>query len=269
MLSALLHALIALTILGQSAGGYSVDPSLPPPETVVHGERISPVETQDRLFSSTRFWRLDPGRYEVEVWWTQNQYRAGTDDSLLQLEIEIGLAPHLQLDLYENFTPTPRFDVEGSQIELRYAFGNGYGAIPLNPVLYLEWHPRHQAPDRGEVRLLLGGRLADRLVWASNLYAESNLDGLGGGGGADAEAGATVAASAAVLGDWLRLGAEAQGGVDQHGTGTFWPSALVGPDLLLAWRGRGLKLTVTAFFGLFARDPSFRLLAIAGWQFPC
>src|SRR5262249_37581297 len=37
-------------------------------ETVVHARVPSPQWTQDRSFTSTRFWLLDPGSYEVQTW---------------------------------------------------------------------------------------------------------------------------------------------------------------------------------------------------------
>jgi len=262
-----LATLLAL-VLRQTAGGYGVEPAKGP-ETTVHAARESPEETQDRLFVGARFWRLDPGRVEVETWWTQEAGRNASSVALLQAEVEIGLTPHLQLDLYQNLNASSAgVDVEGEQIEVRYSFGRVYNQLPLNPVLYLEWHPRHQAQDRAEVRLLLGGDLAAHGLWAFNAYAESNADGFRGAGnvGADAEVGGTAALSFPALGKWLRLGAEAQVGADEHGGQAFQPVALVGPNVLLAAHSVGLKLTATSYFGLMPMDPRVRLLVIAGWQ---
>lgn len=64
----------------------------------------------------------------------------------------------------------------------------------------------------------------------------------------------------------IRIGAEARGGVDQHGTSTFYPMVLVGPNLLLRAPSR-LKLTATAFIGLAPMDPRIRVLTIARWAF--
>ena len=63
--------LISAHALGQKTGGYTAEPSKPGPklETVVTA--CSPEETQDRQFAGSRLWRLDPGQYEVEVWWDQ------------------------------------------------------------------------------------------------------------------------------------------------------------------------------------------------------
>jgi hypothetical protein len=264
----------ATNTLAQEAGGYSAGPGLGPPEyqTTVTAPRpkTSPVYTQDRVFGATRFWLLDPGRYEVEVWWEEKFKKDGPNESIFKLEIEIGLTPHIQLDIYQNFIlVNGQFDVEGNQIELRYAFAARYNEIPWNPVLYLEWHPRKAAQDRAEVRLLMGGDLPAAGLWAVNVFAEGNVDYFNASyaEGFDGEFGATAATSFPVIPDVLRLGAEIRGGVDQHGTDTFYASGFIGPNLLLTYRPAGLKLTATALVGLFSEDPRVRLFVIAGWQF--
>src|SRR5215472_8631391 len=115
---ALALALVSGGAAAQVAGGYSAEPSKEAPsyETVVQSNKPSPTQTQDRVFSGTRFWLLDPGRYEVETWWSEKFKKDDPNEGLLQLEIEIGLAPHLQLDLYQNFSidNDGKFDVEGN-----------------------------------------------------------------------------------------------------------------------------------------------------------
>lgn len=265
---------LASSALAQESGGYSAGPGLgtaPAYETTVNAPRVkSPVQTQDRVFAASRFWKLDPGRFEVEVWWDEKFKKDEPNEALLQLELEIGLTPHLQLDIYQNFSLVEgRFDVEGNQIEIRYAFAANYNEISWNPVLYLEWHPRKQAQDRAEVRLLVGGDLPAQGLWAANVFAEGNVDYFNASyaEGFDGEFGITASTSFPVLRDVLRLGAEVRGGVDQHGSPRFYASGFVGPNLLLTYRPAGLKLTATALFGLFPEDPRARLLVIAGWQF--
>ena len=264
---------LATSALAQEAGGYSAGPGLGSPDyqTTVNAPRLkSPVQTQDRVFGASRFWKLDPGRYEVEVWWDEKFKRDEPNESLLKLEIEIGLTPHIQLDLYQNFIISEgRFDIEGNQFELRYAFAAQYNEIPWNPVLYLEWHPRKQAQDRAEIRLLMGGDLPGGGLWASNIFAEGNVTYFNApyAEGFDGEFGATASVSYPVLADVLRLGGELQGGVDQHGSPRFYASGFVGPNVLLTYRPLNLKLTMTALFGIFHEDPLCRLFVIAGWQF--
>ena len=264
---------LASTALAQEAGGYSAGPGLGSPDyqTTVNAPRVkSPVDTQDRVFGASRFWKLDPGRYEVEVWWDEKFKKDEPNEALLQLEIEIGLTPHIQLDIYQNFIiSNGQFDVEGNQIEMRYAFAAQYNEISWNPVLYIEWHPRKQAQDRAEVRLLMGGDLPAGGLWAANVFAEGNVDYFNASyaEGFDGEFGATASTSFPLIPNVLRLGAELRGGVDQHGSPRFYASGFIGPNLLLTYRPAGLKLTATALFGLFPEDPRARLLVIAGWQF--
>jgi hypothetical protein len=228
------------------------EPVLPPApvyRSQVIGYRPSPEWTQDRSFTSTRFWRLDPGQYEVEFWWRTRLYREANTpaDVLLQAEIEIGIAPHLQLDLYENVQFNQGDDgsrhltQEGNQIELRIAIPSYYGQMFGNPVIYLEWHPRQGQPDRAEVRLLLGGAPTPRLYLVVNPYVEANMEStestsvaLDAAGRpildqmgqptltrtskylADAEVGTTLAAGVRIT-DWLRLSAEMKIGGDMLG----------------------------------------------------
>lgn len=253
----------------QTAGGYSVDPSKSSPDysATVAAQRPSPAFTQDRAFSSTRFWLLDPGRYEVEIWCSQKRQRGGTNETLGQVEIEIGLAPHLQIDLYQNFNLDGSVSSEGQQIEMRYSFGLHYNDIPFNPVLYLEWHPRHHAQDRAEARLLLGGDVG-KVLWAANLFYEMNVDGYNApvNEGKDLEVGATAAASYG-FGDYVRVGAEVKAGGDMHGGPSVQPMFLAGPNVLLKLPSAHLKLTATLLIGAMDQDPKLYPWIIAGWGF--
>lgn len=161
------------------------DPS-PPYQATVRARRPSPAWTQDRSFTSTRFWLLDPGNYEAQVWFRTRAFPElggvrAAPEFLFQAEVEIGVVPHLQIDLYENLNFNVGEDgarslqQEGVQIEARVAIPNYYGEMFGNPVLYFEFHPRHNDPDRGEFRLLLGGAPTRWLYLALNPYVEANL----------------------------------------------------------------------------------------------
>jgi hypothetical protein len=267
--AALLLAAAASAQEAPEAGGYSAGPSKTAPEyrTTVHA---SPEFTQDRVFAGSRFWLLDPGRYEVEMWIDDKLQPDGTNEGLWQLEVEIGLAPHLQLDLYENFNfGSAGFSRQGEQLELRVAFGSYYNSIPTNPVLYLEFAPKHAAQDRAEIRLLLGGDVGTHILWAANLFAECNVDDFNASyaEGVDAEGGLTAAGSFAVVPEWLRVGLEGRGGFDMHGSPTLYPSLMFGPNILFTARPAHFKLTATALFGLIPQDPRVRLFLIAGVGF--
>jgi hypothetical protein len=217
-----------------------VTPPPPPPQqsrykSLVKTHKPSPEWTQDRNFTSTRFWLLDPGNYEFETWSRTRVFDNGPPEQLFQIEAEIGVVPHLQLDIYENITfnqeadGVRRVQQEGNQIEARVAIPSYYGQIPTNPVLYFEWHPRHNAPDRFEFRLLLGGSATRWLFLAANPYVEFNVEpsdvqviDMGGATVtqskfvADMEFGTTLAAGFKIT-PWLRLSAEMKIGADMLG----------------------------------------------------
>ncbi len=188
VLSASAHAASAQETEGKSAG-----PGMTPHyETTVSGD--SPAFTQDRTFPGTRFWKLDQGHYEIEQWWRLRAPRGADAFQIWQTEIEMGLTRRVQLDLYENLS-TEGGDLhhEGNQIEARIALDPVYGRTPMNPVLYLEWHPMHLAADRAEVRLLGGGQLlGPKLVGAVNLFFEQNVTN---GPDASAPSGSSFAAN--------------------------------------------------------------------------
>jgi hypothetical protein len=221
----------------------------PPPKSYrawVRAHKPSPEWTQDRNFSSTRFWLLDPGDIELETWFRTRIFpevggvRAPAE-MRLQQEVEFGVFPHVQLDLYENITfnveedGVRRAQQEGNQIEARIAIPSYYGQMFLNPVLYLEWHPRHNQPDRAEFRMLLGGAPTRWLFLALNPYVETNVEqtdivsaAIDVRTGApvvvhaqkfiaDMEVGTTLAAGFRIT-DWLRLSAELKIGGDMLGS---------------------------------------------------
>src|SRR5579871_5385295 len=232
------------------------EPSLPekpedsdsgsPYQSTVKAHNPSPLWTQDRSFTSTRFWLLDPGQYEVETWLRTRVFHEinGTQppaEILFQNELEIGLFPHVQIDIYENLT----FNVEdggkrgvqqeGVQLEARIAIPSYYDQIFGNPVIYLEFHPMHNNPDRAEVRILLGeGFLGNRLYVAMNPYFETNVEQLGGQWILDAELGTTLAAGVKIT-DWLRVSGEVKVGGDMLGdpSNKFHFVAWAGPGFIL------------------------------------
>ncbi len=272
-----------------SAGGYSIGPGLPVPagqpqpgqyETRVESYRASPTYSQDRDFPGTRFWRLDPGSYEVEAWWTGETLSprlGGGQDNFYQTEIEMGLAPHLQMDVYLNVDNPPHsvaYDLAGLAVEVRYSIARDYGSIWANPVLYLEFTPQYFNSPRLEGRILLGGDLLPGkpglIVAAANLYYEQNLVPTQTPDGIDAELGVDAAASVQVFRDTLRLGAELKGGLDDHAVSRLtpglpqFPTLLVGPNFIVKLPSNALKLMGTIFFGTEPYDPAVMPMLVLG-----
>lgn len=229
----------------------------------------SPEWTQDRFATSTRFWLLDPGTYEVQTWLRTRLPHVdpatgarGPNEYLWQHEIEIGIYPHVQIDLYENLINddgSHDLKQEGVQIEARIAVGSYYGQVPLNPVVYLEFHPRHDAPDRAEVRILLGGAPRRWLSLAANPYFEGNVEPTNGKYVADAEVGTTLAAAFRVT-SWLSLDAEAKIGGDMlgHADNKFRFVWFFGPGFLAkplpGKLKRYLKIMGTCLFAMPGTD---------------
>ena len=254
-------ALLLLTVpaAAQETGGFSAGPGERPSDYGAGVEGVSPTWTQDRTFPGTRFWKLDAGSYEVETWWNLRKNRDEDPFHLLQAELEIGLTPRIQLDLYEvMLVEDGTFYHEGNKIEARIAVDPVFGSTPLNPVIYLEWHPRHLDSDRAEVRLLLGDEiLGPKLVAAANLFYEQNVtmsaDGMGGRTYIpNPEAGITAAASYAVAAQRLRVGAEAKFALEKEefDDASWEKQLLVGPNLSTRLAGEKLKLYATVLFGL-------------------
>ncbi|HZU98621.1 MAG TPA: hypothetical protein VFF73_18090 [Planctomycetota bacterium] len=246
----------------------------------------SPSWTQDRNFPNTRFWRLDYGAVEVESWYQVKVHRPkasgpgsnGTEHLWLE-EIEVGILPGIQLDVYENFIKEPggKVEQEGNQIEFRIAPFE-YGTVPLNPTLYLEWHPTAQGhpdgQDRWEIRLLIGGSPIPRLYLVGNAGVEMETSG-----NRLMEWGFNAGAAYEVIEGVLRLGVET---FDTFEWSTTHQSAgdgfdgEIGPDFMVRplaalnpdW-GHWLKISGSFLFGLNEGPSSERLRAIiiVGCQF--
>lgn len=219
--------------------------------------------SQDRTFPGTRFWKLDKGKMEVEIWWRRRELeRKKTDASfgdgfnIVQFEFEVGITDRIQLDIYENLTnrnADKDWQREGTQIEARIAFDPVYNRTPLNPVLYLEWHPLHLGPTRAEGRLLLGQEVLDeKLLAAVNLFYEQNVTKGPGGFEPNPELGLTGGASYAVSGQKLRLGAEVKVAFekDDWDDERWSKQLLIGPNIATRLAGEKLKLFLTTLFGV-------------------
>jgi hypothetical protein len=263
----------------QGVGGQDVGPGHDAGEPGTLGP--SPTWTQDRTFPGTRFWKLDKDRYEVEQWWLlrapARSDNGGKSFHVLQTEVEIGITDRVQLDIYENLSTerTGQLEHAGNQIEARIAIDPVYGHTPLNPVIYLEWQPRHLESDRAEIRLLGGDEiLGDNLVGAANLFYEQNLTNspapMGGSTFVpNPEMGATGAVSYAVLGQRLRAGAEGKIAFEKD----LWsdPSwafqLLIGPNVSTRLYGEKFKLYATCLFGLTDKSRKIDSLVILATGF--
>ena len=156
--------------------GDTLDPDRPV------GSYQQPNWTTERYFPSSRTYLIPEHRLETELWIRAKKYKGdagGGTQYTYQQEIEYGLTDRIQIDFYLNQIQqanSTMIDGEGAQFELRWALAD-WGKIPANPVIYLEYHPRKNDPDKAEVRFLFGGNLAPRLHWTLNFAAETELWG--------------------------------------------------------------------------------------------
>lgn len=154
-------------------------PGQPDASDAPTGDYRQPLWTAARMFPETRTYVIPRHSLEAEFWLGSETYRnGGGTKTLAQQEIEYGFARRWQFDFYLNevWAPGQKFEVEGEQIEFRYALAD-WGKLPANPTLYFEYHPMRAEPDRLELRLLLGDNLAPGWHWSSNLGYEIGLWG--------------------------------------------------------------------------------------------
>jgi hypothetical protein len=246
--------------------------------TRVQTYRPSPSDTQIREFSQTRLWVLDPGRYTVEQWWTGKLGGnvGGTDpnapnDSFFQSEIEMGIAPHVQVDIYLNLEMEANETGGGSHLtdhtgvaaEVRVALPSYWGETFMNPTLYFEVASQYYNSPRAEFRLLLGGELfTPKLLAAANLLYEQNIF-WGPTNTTDMEVGGDFGVNYDLVDGIFKVGAEMQAGWDMHGTRTLQPVLLIGPSVILKTKDNALKLLATLLFGTEPDDPKYKPVIIA------
>ena len=232
-------------------------------------QRVGPYEqprwTARRRFPSTRVYVRPPGTAELEYWLRPTITKDGDTEIRTLYELSVGFEPRLQLDLYFR-TDQEGDDSEmliGQQVEIRYALAD-WGKIWGNPTLYLEWVGLEQRPDKVEAKLLLGGELAERWHWGSNLVGEFEL-----GGEREYEYQLTGGATYTVVDSKLSLGAEAQLIVadvkdDRGDFGT--PTILLGPRV--QWKPtERLNITFAPLVGLTDESPDFRAFFVVGYEF--
>jgi hypothetical protein len=297
----------------QQAGGYSAGPGLPgaqfpapavdggvSPETFVPDDgsdryttrvisfRPAPSFTQDREFTTTRVWVLDPGKFTVEQWWNgffgapRAQPNPYPDDQFFQTEIEMGIAPHLQVDIYAN----DEFDQDASgnyhvavgghtgvAAELRVALGNAWGQIPGNPTLYFELTSQYYNSPRAEFRLLLGDTFfTPKLLGALNLAFERNIfrDSTTG---IDYEIKADFGLNYEIVHDIFRAGVEGVLGFDSHGTidaegyTLLHPVVAFGPSVLLTEPKKRIKVLAALLHGFADWDQPWMPTVIVSTTF--
>ena len=300
--------------VAQTAGGYSAGPAqaVPSYQTVTDGgvpgetpsrddngidytSRVtsyvpSPTYTQNREFTNARLWVLDPGKYTVEQWWRGSfgapraAPNAYPDGHFFQTEIEMGIAPHVQVDIYANYefgqnaAEGGTYEVAkgghtGIAAEVRIALGNYWGQIWGNPTLYFELTSQYYNSPRAEFRLLLGGTVfTPKLLAAFNFAFERNIF-RDSNSGIDYEIKGDFGINYEVVPNIFRVGLEATLGFDSHGTidpatgsSELHYVAQFGPSILLTDPKGRVKLLAALLHGFAAWDQPWVVTTIIGFS---
>ncbi len=226
------------------------------------GPYNQPEWTLQRAFSTSRVYVRPPGTLSFNHFWTP-EFKDGTVEHTFREEVEIGLPYRLQLDLYQNWG-IEKGDAfyKGSSIELRYALAN-WGKIPLNPTLYGEWNFNDDAPDKWELKLLLGQIFSRRWNWAGNFTYEQET-----GGEREQEIALSSALTYALIDQTLNAGVEM---LWEHKTskdtrGDPENEFLIGPSINVR-PTRFSFITVAPLFGTTNDSPDAEVFVIAGFNF--
>ncbi len=232
------------------------------------GEYTQPRWTAARRFSETRVYVVPKGTMEFEYWLVPERGRDGVTETETQYEFEFGLPHRVQLDLYAVGHQTGGsgvFGIDGQKVELRYAFAN-WGKIWGNPTAYVEWKSISGAPAHFEGKLLLGGQMASRWHWGSNLVWEREL-----GGEKETSNEWTAGVSYAVTDTKVSVGIETKLALVDHesapGVRTpFSTEFSIGPSLQIRPLPQA-HLDVAPLIGVTDAAPRVKLFIVFGWEF--
>jgi hypothetical protein len=227
------------------------------------GPYAQPRWTARRRFPGTRVYVRPPGTVEFEYWLRPTIDEGDTEIRTLY-EISIGLPYRFQLDLYLRTDSDGNLEETfiGQQVEIRWALAD-WNRIWGNPTLYIEWVNLEQAPDKFEAKLLLGGEIAPRWHWGSNLVGEFET-----GGEREYEYQLTGGVSYTVIDSVFSIGAEAMLILTdtQDDRGDFDTGVLIGPSL--QWHPfEQLRIDFAPLVGVTSDSPDFRAFLVVGWEF--
>jgi hypothetical protein len=239
---------------------------------IVEEDRIGDYEqprwTAHRRFGETRVYVMPKGMVEFEYWLLPEIAKDGPTQFTSLYEVGFGLPGRLQLDLYAaaNKTgPEGTLSVDQQKVEMRYAFAD-WGKIPGNPTLYLEWTQNSGGPDALEGKLLLGGELAPRWHWGSNLVFEHEVSGA-----QENSHEWTTGLSYTARDMKVDVGVETQlalvNSLDDHGVrGPMTTAFLAGPSLQFRPLPQ-MHLDIAPLLGFNHDAPRTKLFVVLGYEF--
>jgi hypothetical protein len=226
------------------------------------GPYNQPEWTTQRAFGTSRVYVRPPGTLEFNHFWTP-EFKDSEVEHAFREEVEIGLPYRLQLDLYQNWgIEEGDAFYKGSSVELRYALAN-WGKIPLNPTLYGEWNFNDAAPDKWELKLLLGQTFGRRWNWAGNFTYEQET-----GGEREQEVALSSALTYAFIDQTLNAGVEMlwERKTSKGSRGDPENEFLIGPSINLR-PTRFSFITVAPLFGSTDDSPDAEVFVVAGFNF--
>jgi hypothetical protein len=189
---------------------------------------------------------------------TESAYRA-----------EFGLPARFQLGLHATGRTETGDDIIGNidaqALELRWGLAS-WGRIWGNPTLHVEWQEASRGADVGTVKLLLGGGIASRWRWGSNVAWAQEASG------AKTVTRAWTAGVSYEGGRFASLGVETRiGFIDRvsadGATRTGMARELLAGPSLQIRPVRRLHVTLAPLFGATASSPRSRATLLAGWEF--
>jgi len=216
------------------------------------------------LFALTPFWRLAPSTYRLELSYAASGTLSAVDQAS-ELRATVGLTDHVQLAVAEDFGRPSDGEVahQGSRVALRYSVAGAYGQVPGNPVVEVEFNPRHLSPDRAAIRASAGGAVTDRVVTATGVFLEQNLE-RHTPAGVDGSFGVTASGSYRYR-DHTRFGAELALGLAERGTDTYRPVLKAGPSM--SAEGGGFTVTTSLLCDLSEATLKPEPLVVLGRSF--
>jgi hypothetical protein len=226
------------------------------------GPYNQPEWTTRRAFGASRVYVRPPGTVSFNQFWTP-EFKDGEVEHSFREEVEIGLPYRFQLDVYQNWGIEQGDALyKGSSVELRYALAN-WGKIPLNPTLYGEWTFNDAAPDKWELKLLLGQTFGQRWNWAGNFTYEQET-----GGEREQEVALSSALTYALIDQTLNAGVEMlwEHKTSKDSRGDPEIEFLIGPSINVR-PTRFSFITVAPLFGTTDDSPDAEVFVIAGFNF--
>lgn len=232
------------------------------------GDYEQPRWTAHRRFGETRIYVIPKGMVEFEYWLRPTAPKDGPTAFQHMYEVEFGLPGRLQFDLYavgNKIGKEGALAIDQQKVELRYAFAD-WGRLWGNPTMYVEWTQNSNGPDALEGKLLLGGQLASRWHWGSNLVFEHEI-----GGVQENSHEWTTGLSYTAQDTRLGVGVETQLALvneleSNGGRGPLTTAFLAGPSL--QWRPLPqMHLDVAPLLGLNHDAPRMKLFVVLGYEF--